>query len=323
MTVDIAFVGAGGIASKHLEHLTGNDRANVAAVCDIDEDAADEWASTHDATAYYDWEVLFDEADFDAVFVCVPPFAHEGQELRAIEEGVDLFVEKPLALDRDYAREVEHALERSDVITQVGHHFRYLDCVEHARELVGDRTLATVYGQWVGGVPGGDGHWWRSREQSGGQVVEQSTHVFDLVRYFGGDVERVAAEGDLRVREDVLDFPDAVAATLHHDDGLPSQVTTSAASPSGDVGVTLVGDGVHLDLRVHENVCEGVVDGEDVHFEGENDGHHTEVDEFVAAVDEGDASRCRSPYGDAVQTFATTLAVSEAVDQEGKLEVSL
>ncbi|GGL37062.1 hypothetical protein GCM10009037_20740 [Halarchaeum grantii] len=321
MTVDIAFVGAGGIASKHLEHLTGNDRANVVAVCDIDESAADEWAATHDADAYYDWEALFDAGGFEAVFVCVPPFAHEGQELRAVEEGVHLFVEKPLALGREYAREVEAALRDADVITQVGHHFRYLECVEHARDLVADRSLATVYGQWVGGVPGSEGHWWRRRERSGGQVVEQSTHVFDLVRYFGGDVARVAAEGDLRVREDALDFPDAVAATLHHEDGLPSQVTTSSASPSGDVGVTLVGDGVHLDLRVHENVCEGVVDGEDVRFEGENDGHHTEVDAFVDAVAAGDASLCRSPYADAMGTFATTLAVTEAVDADGKLAV--
>jgi len=321
MCVDIAFIGAGGIASKHLGHFEDNDRANVVAVCDIDEDAADEWAAAHDATAYYDWEDLYDGADFEAVFVCVPPFAHEGQELRAAREGIHLFVEKPLGLGRDYAREVRDAVEAAGILTQVGHHMRYLESVQRARELIGDRTTATIYGQWVGGVPGGEGHWWREQALSGGQVVEQSTHIFDLVRYFGGDVERVTAEGDLRVRGEVLDFPDAVSATLRHEDGLPSQVMTSSASPSGDNGVTLVGDGFHLD--VSGNTCEGVVDGEEVDFEGDDDGHHTEVDAFVEAVAEDDPGRLRSPYGDAIHTFATTLAVTEAVDADGTVEVAI
>ena len=42
MSVDIAFIGAGGIASKHLGHFEDNGQANVVAVCDIDEGAADE-----------------------------------------------------------------------------------------------------------------------------------------------------------------------------------------------------------------------------------------------------------------------------------------
>jgi predicted dehydrogenase len=319
--VDLAFIGAGGIATKHLDHLEENDRGNVVAVCDIDEEAARRGARPHDAEAFTDWQVLFDDADFDAVVVAVPPFAHEGQELRAVEEGVDFMVEKPLALDLAYAREVADAVADAEVLTQVGHHMRYQDNVQHARELIGDRTIATIYGRWVGGVPGGDDHWWREGALSGGQVIEQSTHTFDLVRYFGGDVERVAAEGDLRVRGDVLDFPDAVSATLRHEDGLPSHVMTSSASPSGDNGVTLVGDGFHLD--VSGNACEGVVDGEEIDFQGDNDGHHTEVDAFVEAVAEDDPSKCRSPYGDAIHTFATTLAVTEAVDADGRVEVTL
>lgn len=321
MSVAVAFIGAGGIASKHLGHLDGNDRADVVAVCDIDEDAADRWADVHDAAAYYGWETLYDEADFDAVFVCVPPFAHEGQELRAVEEGVHLFVEKPLGLDPDYVREVRAAVAEADVLTQVGHHMRYQENVQRAAELVGDRTLATVYGRWVGGVPGGADHWWRHADRSGGQVIEQSTHTFDLVRYFGGDVDRVSAEGALRVREDLLDFPDAVSATLRHEDGLPSHVLTSAASPSGDNGVTIVGDDLHLDL--HGTVCEGVVDGDEVAFEGDDDGHHTEVDAFVDAVAEGDPGKCRSSYADAARTYAVTLAVTDAVDADGPVEVSL
>lgn len=321
MTVEVAFIGAGGIASKHLGHLEERDGADVVAVCDIDENAAAEWADVHDAAAFTDWEQMFDAATFDAVFVCVPPFAHEGQEQRAAEEGVHLFVEKPLGLSLAEARETRQVIDDADIISQVGHHWRYKDNVRRARELIGDRPIATIYGRWVGGVPGGEDHWWHHRDRSGGQVVEQSTHIFDLLRYFGGEVDRVAAEGDLRVQTDLLDFPDAVSATIRHEDGLPSNVVSASASPAGDVGVTLVGEGFHLD--VHGDVCEGIVGEEEIEFESAADGHHTEVDAFVDAVDTGTPDRCHSPYADAIHTFDLTLAVRDAVDQDGTVEVAL
>jgi predicted dehydrogenase len=319
MSVQLAFIGAGGIASKHLEHLESNEHAEVTAVCDVDPDAAEQGARGHNAEVYTDWDRLFDNAEFDAVFVCVPPFAHEGQELRAAQENVHLFVEKPLGLDPEYPVEVIDSIQEAGIISQVGHHMRYLETVQRAREHVSDRTLATIYGRWVGGVPGGEDHWWRHRERSGGQVIEQSTHIFDLVRYFGGDVEQVTSEGDLRVRTDLLDFPDAVSATLRHENGLPSQVMTSAASPSWKNGITIIGDGVHL--SVDSDSCEGLVDDEEIQFEADDDGHHTEVDAFVDAVRKGDPGRCLSPYSDAIQTFEVTMAVTNAVAEDHPISI--
>jgi predicted dehydrogenase len=322
MVVDLAFVGAGNIAGQHLDNLEGYDDADVVAVCDIDEDAAAEWATVHDADVYTEWEAMFDDGGFDAVFVCVPPFAHEGQEQRAIEEGVDLFVEKPLGLERKQPREIRDAAAEAGIVTQVGHQNRYLEAVDHVEELIGDRTIATIYARRVGGVPGGDGHWWRSKATSGGQVVEQSTHTFDLVRYFGGDVDRVAAEGDLRVRTDDIDFPDAISATLRHEDGLPSHVMTSSASPRHDLGVTLVGEDFQLEIDTIGDAVTGVVDGEEIDFDGSGGERMRELQDFVDAVADGDPERVRSPYGDAYETFCTTLAVTEAVDSDEKVPVS-
>jgi predicted dehydrogenase len=196
---------------------------------------------------------------------------------------------------------------------------RYQESVQQAREHVSGRALASIQGRWIGGVPGGEDFWWRHRDRSGGQVVEQSTHIFDLVRYFGGDVQQVSSEGDLRVRTDLLDFPDAVSATLRHENGLPSQVMTTAASPSNDHGITLVGDGIYL--NVGDDICEGVVDDQEIHFTSEKDAHHTEADAFVDAVRENDPGRCRSPYSDAIRTFELTLAVTNGVSEDSTVRV--
>jgi predicted dehydrogenase len=312
MSVELAFIGAGGIASKHLGNLETIDGADVVAVSDIDEDAAREGASAHDAAVYTDEEAMFEERSFDAVVIAVPPFAHQGQEQLAIEHDTHMLVEKPLGVASENPREIEAMLEGTDLVVQVGHMNRYAPIVERAKELIGDRTLAYADGRWLGGVPGAA--WWRRYDQSGGQVVEQATHTYDLVRYFGGDVETVRAAGSHRVRLEEIDFPDAVSATMTHDSDMVSHVANSSASPRGDNTLTLVGDGFHLDLDFRANTITGAVDDEDVDEEHNADAHRLELEAFVEDVAAGDPSGPRSPYADARKTFETTLAVNEAVE---------
>jgi predicted dehydrogenase len=308
--VRLAAIGVGGIGGVHLDNLAEMDRANVVAVCDVDRETAATAADAHDATVYTDYHDLYEAESLDAVVVAVPPFAHEDQELLAAEHGVDLLVEKPLALSMDTAREVHRAVEDAGIVTQVGHMNRYAPVTERARELVGDRRLALVEGHWIGGVPGTE--WWRVAEQSGGQVVEQSTHLFDLCRYFAGEVETVTARGSHRV-VDAIDFEDATAATMTHENGMVSHVTSSAASPSTDVSLRLVGDGFHLTIDYAEGTLSGVVDGEEVHHENDRDPYRAEMAAFLDAVEAGDPTRPRSPYGDAIETFAATLAVNDSL----------
>lgn len=322
MGVDVALIGAGGIGGKHLEHLGENSQANIVAVCDIDEETAKESAQLHDAAAYTDWETLFNEAEFEAVFICVPPFAREGQERLAAKKGIHMFVEKPLGLNREYPRNVLNSVNESNIITQVGHQMRYSESVEYAKELVENRALAAISAWWVSGVLVDEDHWWCNQDCSGGQIIEQGTHIFDLVRLFGGNVEHVYASGDNRVHSRLLDFPDAVSTTVRHEGGLPSQVITSAASPSIDLGVRLIGDGLMIDIDLMDNTCTGHVDGDEIDFQGDNDDHHSEVDAFIDAVDNGNPGRCRSPYRDALRTFDLTIAVTEAIDSNDAVQVN-
>ncbi|WP_101294242.1 Gfo/Idh/MocA family protein [Halegenticoccus soli] len=323
MTVALAFIGAGGIASIHLGNLEARDDVDVVAVCDVAEEAARRAAEPHGASVYTDHRELLEAEDPDAVFVAIPPFAHTDQEVLAAERGFDLFVEKPIGLRTETADEVEAAIEDAGVVSQVGHMLRYADAVEKARELIGDRDVALVDGRWVGGVPGAS--WWGIKEKSGGQVVEQTAHVFDLVRYFGGEVESVRAVGGKRVVGDEIDFEDAVSATMKHQNGTVSHVSTSAASPGDDVGLLLVGDGFHLELSFgfadgsppeSTSSLEGVVDGEEIEFESEGCAWRSEVDAFVEAVKAGGGD-VRSAYADARRTFDLTLAVNEAIRRDG------
>jgi myo-inositol 2-dehydrogenase/D-chiro-inositol 1-dehydrogenase len=330
MTTEVAFIGVGTIASVHLDRLKAIDDASVVAVCDIDEARAHEAAAPHDAAVFTDHEVMFEETDFDAVFVCLPPFAHTNQELLAAEHGVDLFVEKPLGLSREYAHEVRDAVEEAGIVTQVGHMNRYTDIVERTHELLGDRTIAMADGHWFGGVPGTA--WWREMDRSGGQTVEQAVHVYDLVRQFVGDVAHVNAVGGQAVVTEEIDFADSTTASMRCANGTVAHVSASAASVETDVGLTLIGEDAYLDIDISGGGLTGHVDGAEIHHENEapvrwsdyqdeNDAFRKEVRDFIDAVQSGDPGRPRSPYADALHSFELTLAVNESLDTGAAVEL--
>jgi predicted dehydrogenase len=321
MGTRLGFVGAGFIASRHLENLQGREDVEVAAVCDVDEEAAREAADPHGASVYADHREMYDREDLDAVVVGVPPFAHEDQELLAADRGVDLLVEKPLALTREKAREIGDAVAEAGLVTQVGYMNRYAEITDRARELLGDRTVGLVAGRWHTGVPGSP--WWRVKEKSGGQVVEQSTHTFDLVRHFAGEVDRVSAYGGQEIVTEEIDFEDSTAAVMEHENGAVSTVSSSSAvEDDGEVSLTVVADGARLRLDFRTNELTGVVDGEPIDFAGDARPYAREMDDFLAAVAAGDADRPRSPYDDALRSFELTLAVEEALDTGEAVEVA-
>jgi predicted dehydrogenase len=313
VTLDIGLVGAGHIMATHRSNLADRD-ANVVGVCSRTESSAREMAAPHDAAVYTDYEALYERERPDAVLVAIPPHAHDGHEAAAAERGIDLFVEKPLCLSRQYAREVADAVDEAGIVSQVGHQFRYADVVERAADVLEDRTVSQIEGRWIDGVA--PLSWWPSKDTSGGQVVEQSTHVFDLLRHLAGDVADVSAYGGQRVVTDDIDFADASVAAMRHENGVVSQVSSTSASPAKDVSLEIVADGCRLELDLVAHTLTGTVDGESVEYRGDGTPYAAELGAFLGAVRSGDPSRPRSPYRDAARTFELTLDVDDAL-QDG------
>lgn len=308
--VDIGFVGVGNIATAHLDNLREYDRADVVAVCDIDAERADEIGAEYDAADYTEHGEMLEEESLDAVYLCVPPFAHEGQEHDILERGIDLFVEKPLGLSREYARGVRDAVP-ADAVTQVGYVLRYSEALQRARELLADRSIALVQGEYWVYAP--DNAWWRTYDRSGGQVIEQSTHTFDTVRYLAGDVTEVSAHGGREVVGDV-DFSDATVAAMTHETGAISQVSSTAACEDSRSRVHVVAEGARLELDFFERRLTGTVDGDEIDVEEDGEYFRREDEAFVDAVEAGDPDAVRSPYADAVESFELTLDVTERVE---------
>jgi myo-inositol 2-dehydrogenase / D-chiro-inositol 1-dehydrogenase len=256
--IRVGLVGAGAVGARHARVLSSFPDVVVAVVHDRDPVLAEAMAGeTGAAVADSVPGVL--AAGVDAVWLCVPPFAHGELEATLVGAGTPFFVEKPLAADLAVAESVAAAVAASGLPTATGYHWRHLDTVVRARQALAGRTVRLVDARWWGTTP--PPAWWSSSALSGGQLVEQATHVLDVLRVLAGEVTEVvgSAAGSSTAGRDV---PDATAAVLRLESGAVGTVSTACVLPVPTAaGLEVVADGlsVHLTepaLRI------GTVDGE-------------------------------------------------------------
>lgn len=173
------------------------------------------------AAIFSDHRAMLDQVDLDLLIIVMPPFAHTDEVQRAAERGIHLLIEKPIALESDQAWAMVEAAEAARIKTQVGFMFRFGEAIERFKALqaagqTGQIGLMTA--RYFCNALHAD--WWRQREKSGGQLVEQIIHMFDLLRYLAGDPLTVYSRQENLFHRDVPDYTiEDVSATIM---GLPS-----------------------------------------------------------------------------------------------------
>lgn len=316
----MAFIGVGGIAGNYRGSLKRLQRP-IAAVCDINADRAAAIAKDENATAYTNHQEMLQKENPDVVFTCIPPGAHTTQVADAAKSGAAVFVAKPVAQDLETAQAANNAIKTEGVINQVGYMARYSDITDKAKELVGDRKLTMGIGRFLARM-GASHPWWGKFEVSRGQMVEQTTHVFDLICYFLGDVESVQAFGIKGVSDGIADFEECTVCNLKFESGAVGSITsTCVARAHENFATELVGDDIYLKLT-HDLGLRGQINGEGIDFTGTEAGYFRQVEQFVKAVETNDQSLVRSSYADAFKTLAVTLAANRSLET-GQIELVL
>jgi myo-inositol 2-dehydrogenase / D-chiro-inositol 1-dehydrogenase len=311
MPVEVGFVGTGNIANYHLNSLEKIADARVTAVYDLARERAEQVARRFGAKVYTDHRELIATSGIQALYVCLPPFSHEDQEILAAERGIAILVEKPVALTEAKAREVLAAVQRSGIITSSGYHWRHSPLTDRARDLLQGKTIGMVQGYWHGSLPGVS--WWRRLDQSGGQFVDQATHIVDLARYLVGEVRRVSATYATRVLGNLENFSvsDVGTVNLEFANGAIGNITTSCMVGQGyTVGLHVLCQGLILEELA--NTLRVIQPGLTQEYRSNENPYLLEDRAFIDAVQTGNPSAIRTPYIEAVRTLLVTLAANES-----------
>jgi predicted dehydrogenase len=324
MTLNIALIGAGSVGRRHAGVLSGFDGVKVASVTDPHEAAAEKLAQEFDVPAFTDPEAALDAVAADAVYVCVPPFAHGPGERAALARRLPLFVEKPVGLGQEIAEEIGALVEEAGVVTGTGYHWRCMDSVEAARKLLADSPPLLANGYWLDKRP--PVPWWARMDRSGGQVVEQLTHVLDTARCLLGEAVEVYAAGVRQPAEaagpgagsraaapgaaDDGDVDDATAATVRFASGaVATLAATSVLAAKHRAALHTVSRGLYLELSE-----DGLTtfDGTSRSEQKCTEDPRIAVDrEFIEAV-RGEREATRAPYAEALRSHRLACAIAES-----------
>jgi predicted dehydrogenase/threonine dehydrogenase-like Zn-dependent dehydrogenase len=297
------------------------DDVELVGFADPDVGRADEAAARFGARSFACHQQMLDAVQPDAVYVCVPPFAHGEPERDLIGRNIPFFVEKPVSLDLQTAEEISAAIEARGLVTAVGYHWRYLDIVDEARNLLKDNPAQLLSGYWLDSTP--PPQWWWKKDKSGGQMVEQTTHLLDLVRFIVGEVTEVYGRAGHRDRPDFpgLDVPTVTTASLTFETGVVANIaSTCLLGWNHRVGLHIFADRLAIELTDREIMVD-IGRGRPVRA-AYGDPVWREDRDFIDAV-RGGENRIRCPYSEALMTHRLALAVMSSAQNGEPVHLDL
>jgi predicted dehydrogenase len=299
---------------KHAAIVARDEGVHVVAFCGTSLEKAQAAAGLfQDASGYANIEQMFEHGRLDAVYICVPPLAHGEAERQAVERGIPFFIEKPIGINLSLPQEIKERVTAKQLLTSVGYHLRYKDTVIQTKQLLEGMTFGLATGHWMGAMP--QVSWWRRQDGSGGQFIEQTTHLVDFLRYAVGDIDEVHAVFAQRVLHEKFEHAsvaDVGTVTMKLKNGGIANIANTCLLPGGtsSVGLNFYTDGGILSWNPQR--LEFTSGPNRSEWTDNTDPYVRENAAFLHALRTGDRSGIRSDYEDAYRTQLVTVAALQS-----------
>ena len=190
----VGIIGCGNIFTMHATSTAHLDCAELVGVCDIKKDRADAAANKYGVKAYYDYKDLIKKDLIDVVHICVPHYLHPIITRYALEHGVHVLCEKPMAIKMEDALANVALAEKMNLKYGVIFQCRFNNTSKLIKEnlengrlgkIISARVVLTWYrpdsyysqSDWKG-------TW---DKEGGGVVIDQAIHSLDLANWFIND----------------------------------------------------------------------------------------------------------------------------------------
>ena len=196
--MDYALIGCGRIAGNHIKAAL-NNKLRIIAVCDVLPEAMDALLAKHslenDASIkrYTDYKKMLGENDLQLVSIATESGIHAQIALDCIDAGVNVIIEKPMAMKMADAEEIIRRSEAKGVKVSACHQNRFNVAVQETRRVLeagrfGKLSHGSIHVRWNRNKGYYDQAPWRGTwAQDGGCLMNQCIHGIDLLRWMMGD----------------------------------------------------------------------------------------------------------------------------------------
>ncbi|MGM7724138.1 Gfo/Idh/MocA family protein [Metabacillus sp. Hm71] len=194
----IGLIGVGGIAQgRHIPAFQSlKDSCVITAVSDVNNERAQEVAAKYQIdNAYENYQDMFDHVD--AVCICTPNKFHAEITIAALEAGVHVLCEKPMALSSDECQQMLEASKRANKVLAIAYHYRFMKASQAAKQFmqeVGTPLVTRVQALRRRKVPGW-GVFTNKSLQGGGSLIDYGCHLLDLAIWLMGSPKHISVNG--------------------------------------------------------------------------------------------------------------------------------
>ncbi len=208
----VGIIGFGFMGRMHHRCWTAIPGAEVAAICDADPAAvtdssrgrgniagAEATADLEGVEIYSDVGEMLARERLDAVSITVPTHLHARWSIAALDAGVHVLCEKPMALTVEDGLRMIEAAERGGKILQIGHCIRFWPEYAKAREIIAGgshgRVIAATFGRFAATAHVKAGGWFTDQGRSGGMALDLHIHDSDFIQHVFGLPRSVVSRG--------------------------------------------------------------------------------------------------------------------------------
>lgn len=193
-----ALIGCGRIAVNHMKAVLNNE-LEIVAVCDVFPEKMEEllvkFGLQNDKTIkrYVDYNEMVDAERPELISIATESGIHAAIALDCIEKGINLIIEKPMAMSIEDADKIINLAEEKNVKVSACHQNRFNVAIQKLRKAVeagrfGKLSHGSIHVRWNRNHGYYDQASWRGTwEQDGGALMNQCIHGIDLLRWMMGD----------------------------------------------------------------------------------------------------------------------------------------
>ncbi|CCH54609.1 oxidoreductase domain protein [Fibrisoma limi BUZ 3] len=191
--IKVGVVGTGFIGPAHIEALRRLPNVEVAALCEVNQELAQQKADQLGIARAYTFDELLKQDDIQSIHVCTPNFLHYQQSKAALLAGKHVICEKPLAKDLHEAEELVQLAKETGLVNAVHFNLRYYPLARQMKAMREQGELGDVYSiigsylqDWL--FYETDYNWRLEPDKSGDSraIADIGSHLMDIIEYITG-----------------------------------------------------------------------------------------------------------------------------------------
>jgi len=235
MSIRTAVIGVGAMGRHHARLYHDLPDSELVAIADADGALGEATAGRYGTKFYTDCRAMLDAEQVEAVSVCVPTTLHREVALEAIQRGIHVLIEKPIAASVSDGQAIVDKANAQDLVCMVGHVERYNPAVVELKRHLDQGELGRIFeiaARRKGPFP--------VRVRDVGVVIDLAAHDLDIMWYLtGSEVTRVYAETAQRVHESREDM---LSGLLRFGDGTVGVLDINWLTPTKIRELSVIGE---------------------------------------------------------------------------------